>query len=104
MIPHDNLIYEELAVLLSNTEDGTLKCCEVYVKLAERFPCLSHKEIHEPYQHSRSIWANSVQFVRRRMVENGMIYRPDHPNSRGKGWWTITERGKRVAESYSKTQ
>ena len=90
-IPSDLDIKSELLYLLSNAQNGTMHCNDVYEELSKSFPQLTNDEMKVPYCHSKSKWANSVQFVRLHCVLEGLIYRSNEASPRG--FWTLTEKG-----------
>jgi hypothetical protein len=96
-IPHDEDIKFELLELLDNATDGTMHCNDVYDRLAAKFPELTRVELEEPYRNSKSKWANRVQFARQHCSDEGHIFK--FANSRGRGYWTITEAGRQRVKS-----
>ncbi|GEM_PF-1960635 len=89
-IPHRELIKKELIKLLASRSEG-MKTSNIYVELAKVFPGLTLSECTERYRNSASKWANTVQFVRADLVDQGIIFRPgnDIPN----GIWKLIPHG-----------
>ncbi len=96
-IPHDDVIQNELLGLLYKAPKGTMHCNDVYDQLAELFPELTDDELNLPYRESKSKWANRVQFARLHCVNDGHIF--DFPSGKGKGYWTITDEGRRYVKN-----
>jgi len=102
-VPADEEIAFELLRLLSQAPVRTLECSDVYEKLARKFPQLTSDEINRPYQHSISLWANRVQWVRQHCVENKLIHLPNE-GIRGYGFWTLTDAGFNVINAWKSVE
>lgn len=96
-IPHDSIIKEELLLFLLSEPDMRAPTSRAYDKLARLHPELTDDEKHAPYQRSVSKWANSVQFARLHLVEEGLLYRADACSRAPRGWWALTPSGERRA-------
>jgi hypothetical protein len=94
-LPNEEFLTIQLQCFLYEDGDANLHCSDVYERLAERFPCLTDDEISVPYGHSRSHWANRVQFARHRLVERKFL-EPMHLS--GRGYWKLTEAGRADVE------
>jgi len=97
-IPHDNAIKKELLFLLASSPGGRLQVQKIYEKLARLHPELTEQEKYDRYRNSLSKWANSVQFARLHLVNEGMIYRAGAGPRAAYGEWIITEKGRKRAE------
>lgn len=103
-IPNEKDIMNDLLVLLCNSPDGTLRPQEAYSKLSECYPQLTLEEKKGKYKNSISKFANTVQFARELAAKYGFIYRPDDSDSPGRGYWKITEPGRRYVASILRRQ
>jgi hypothetical protein len=93
-IPIESKITVHLLRLLNGSPSGTLHCREVYSQLAPAFPELTYAEKNKPYKHSKSFWANRIQWARHRCVLQGWIFSAKH-SPEGRSYWTITDAGRR---------
>ena len=91
-IPTDDSIKFALLFLLEQRPDGAMHCVDVYRILSEQFPELTHDEIAVPYQHSRSHWANRVQWVVSHLKEEGLILH--HSLAGDRGVWALSPAGR----------
>jgi hypothetical protein len=92
-IPYEDVLKEELLLFLVNEPDYSATSTRAYEQLARLHPELTEGELHDPYPHSVSHWANRVQFARQRLVEAGFLYKPNAHPSAPRGQWMLTPRG-----------
>ena len=98
-IPNDEIIKKELLDLLAHTPDGRLHVHKIYAEIAKLLPELTLQELKDPYRHSKSIWANRVQFARLHLAQRKLLYRDgDGPNP-SRGVWIITDAGRKRVEA-----
>jgi hypothetical protein len=90
-LPSDEEIQTELMRLLLKTPGHKMRSGDVYTKLAESFPGLTHDERTVPYQNSVSHWANRVQFAVLHLRKMGWLR---SPAMGGRGVWEISPQGK----------
>jgi hypothetical protein len=93
VIPNDRAIKAELLKYLVRRPGYRAHAQQCYAALEPLFPDLTHEEISERYQTSVSKWANSVQFARLHLVNDGLIYRAGEGPSPSKGVWILTPAG-----------
>lgn len=93
VIPSDRAIQTELLKYLAGCPEYRAHAQKCYAELEPLFPDLTHEEVVERYQASVSKWANSVQFARLHLVNDGLIYRAGDGPSPSKGVWILTPAG-----------
>ncbi|UXW85684.1 winged helix-turn-helix domain-containing protein [Microbacterium azadirachtae] len=93
VIPSDRAIQAELLKYLSGCLGYRAHAQKCYAELETLFPELTREEVTERYQASVSKWANSVQFARLHLVNQGLIYRAGDGPSPSRGVWILTPAG-----------
>lgn len=96
-IPHEDVLKEELLLFLFREPGYSALAADAYQELAVLHPELTERELHDRYRNAVSHWANSVQFARERLAEEGLVYRPGSNPQAPRGRWMLTPRGVRRA-------
>lgn len=98
-IPNDREIKKHLLAFLLSRPGNRAHAQECYAALANHFPDLTDRELTERYQTSVSKFANTVQFSRLHLVNDGLIYRAGEGPHPSKGVWILTPAGERAAQA-----
>ncbi|CAN7165558.1 winged helix-turn-helix domain-containing protein [Microbacterium foliorum] len=93
VIPNDRAIKAELLKYLAQRPGYRAHAQKCYAALEPLFPDLTNEEITDRYQTSVSKWANSVQFARLHLVNDGLVYSAGEGPSPSKGVWILTPAG-----------
>lgn len=98
-IPDDKVIQRELLLLIAAHADKRVLASDAYDPLARAHPELTLDERTKKYRNSTSKWANSVQWARQHLVDNGVLYRARTGPNPQHGYWILTPNGEKEANA-----
>lgn len=103
VIPKDRELKAALLKYLAGCPGHRAHAQQCYTDLEPFFPDLTVDEVTQRYQASVSKWANSVQFARLHLVNDGLIYRAGEGPNPAKGVWILTPAGVAAAAQRAPT-
>lgn len=93
VIPNDREIKRALLGYLAGCPGNRAHAQECYAALEPLFPGLSNDEVTLRYRTSVSKWANSVQFARLHLVNDGLVHKAGEGPMPRRGDWILTSAG-----------